>query len=125
MGNKLKSVLNHFTRQGSLAEKKTLYFCNYCKWKTVVNVTRMQDHLKNKCLSCPNYIKKSSNMINTQDNISFDEFEMQCTSQEVQAQKTVSRQSNMMNFVDSVTSDYQVSEKPIFNYFKLYEYYFI
>lgn len=76
----------------------------------MVNVTRMQDHLQKKCLSCPNNIKKSSNMKSTQENVSIDEFEVQCTSQEVQEQKSVSRQCNLMNFVDSITNDDQVSE---------------
>lgn len=130
MVKKLIRVLHHYTRQGNESGKKKLYSCNYCKWKTVVNVTRMDDHLTNKCTKCPTLVKKLSKTkgaVNFEEsfNIDDDEPETQCAttstievtntntfSQEVQEQKKVTptRQRNMMNFVDFITEDEQVSE---------------
>lgn len=77
----------HFKEIGP---KKALhrYICKYSKWRTVVNMTRMQDHQSKKRLSCPNFIKKSSNIKSTQEN---KKSESQFTSHEVKEQKKVSR----------------------------------
>jgi hypothetical protein len=66
MGKKLKSALFHFTREtnqvGDTGSRKDMYICNYCKWKTVINVTRMFEHLLKKCIKCPPIVKQTSGL---------------------------------------------------------------
>lgn len=118
MAKKLKTILFHYTRYGVEINKKILYTCNYCKWKTVINVTRMYDSIYNKCTKCPNMVKSKSSGIDSiveslesNENVDFDKSDTESheNKQETQEQKKVIRQRNMTNFVDFITKDEQVS----------------
>lgn len=52
MGAKKYSVHRYFNKCGT-----TQMICSFCGWKTAINATRMNAHIK-KCIKCPQEIKK-------------------------------------------------------------------
>lgn len=52
MGAKKYSVHRYFNKYGT-----TQMICSFCGWKTAINATRMNAHIK-KCIKCPQEIKK-------------------------------------------------------------------
>ncbi|CAH1736274.1 unnamed protein product [Aphis gossypii] len=111
MGKKLKSALFHFTREtnqvGDIGSRKEMYICNYCKWKTVINVTRMFEHLLKKCSKCPPIVGQTSGLsqlTHVRRNSDSDSDSVNITTSSVQKRVPMS----IMQFVDSINDNEQV-----------------
>lgn len=113
MAKKLKSALYHFTKENNGSIKKTthIYTCNYCKWKTVVNVTRMFDHLLKKCTKCPSIVRQTSGLAHRDD--SSENLESELLSQSTSNTSTTNEKrkrhpQGISSFFDSITDNKQV-----------------
>lgn len=63
MGKKLRNVLSHYCLLGNKDKsgdsgRKRSYSCKYCNWITIVNVTRMVEHIVDKCKKCPSLVRE-------------------------------------------------------------------